>query len=196
MIKDFTVLFQHLWYRDFPMSALVQGKMDEKFGAASWTTHIAGCVKGVGDLMGYLTHFEHAGRFDAVIKDFDQNCGERAITHLEWEWKQPAMLGERFNEVEKLVAARGRALFSTLITYSRHEKDADNRSIIERQWGDGPEPLLVQFVTFTYKNGRRHLGQLSAELFVNGKWRTLRVQEALPWNRPGSKWFNPEEPSA
>jgi hypothetical protein len=177
-VKDFVILFNAFWYRDFPLSEShkINGSR------AEWTTHIGNCVKSCAELMGFFTYFESGIRTDAIIKDNTK----RDIVHLEWEWKQP--LNEKVNEIKKLYSQRTNAEFSVFFSYSRLDRHKENLNSIEHQWSNSTHPLLVFLVTFNQeKNGRRFYF-LETYHFQYGIRKKIRSQPALPWEVKGTRW--------
>jgi hypothetical protein len=84
--RDFTTLFNVVWYRDFPLEYGVR----ELGRRAEWTTHIAVCVRSAADLLGYFTHFEAGTRTDAVIKDATGRFGpSRTISDCSCAQRNP-----------------------------------------------------------------------------------------------------------
>ncbi len=177
LARDFTTLFNVLWYRDFPLERGVK----ELGKRAEWTTHIAVCVRTAADLLGYFTHFESGIRTDAVIK----NASGTALANVEWEWKQPRH--SDFNELEKLRSQCDGVRFSALITYSRDEHHGENLQKIRETWGNTGALLLAFLVCFSYQKGRQ-FGELETYAMQRGMLRRVRHQAALPWHRPDTRW--------
>lgn len=177
---DFVALFNAFWYRDFPITP---DRIDIS-RPALWTTHIASTVKLTADHLGLYTCFETGGKTDAVIQDSDA----RAWAKAEWEWT-PAKV-ETVNEIKKLASAAGEADTFIFFGYSRTDNDTHqlNLEAIDRQWKGINKPLVVFLVTFSYSKGRRRFQELQTHLFVGGKHKLVRTQEALPWQVLGTKW--------
>ncbi|MBP6177427.1 MAG: hypothetical protein KA473_08295 [Anaerolineales bacterium] len=181
-ISDFITLFNAFWYRDFPLSQAYK-----KLGSrAEWTTHIGSCVKSCAEMLGYFTYFESGIRTDAVIKD---NVGND-IAHIEWEWWEPHT--KKVNEIKKLFSEKSRAKFSVLFSYSR-QNDGKNTHVkniksIQKQWGNGPYPLVVFLITFNYESSTRWFNELETYLVKDGKMKKVRNQPALPWCKTGTRW--------
>ena len=179
--KDFVVLYNALWYQDFPVTP-----DHPDFGRrAVWTTHIASTVKQCADLMGLFTCFESGGRTDAVIQTADR----RPWAKIEWEWDQPA--SPKVNEFGKL--ANDDADVSIYIGYSRLQ-DGDkttheaNLRAIDTAWKNVERPLLVFLTTFEKRGQHRDFLRLETHIFSGGEHNKLRQQEAYPWEVGGTKW--------
>lgn len=187
LIDDFIVLFNYLWYRDFPLH-----KTHKPAGSpAEWTTHIGICVRSCADLMGYFTLFEQRNRIDAVIQN---NAGED-VAHVEWEWSPILHVGSRkinrkVNEIKKLYEQKEGAKFSAFISYRRPEHLTNSLKIIQKQWKENQHPLLVFLVTYGKRKGKniRDLDKLGTYLIQNGKRKEVRTQPALPWKVRGTRW--------
>jgi len=185
--RDFISLFNALWYRDFP---IIRGH-EAKAGPAMWTSHIAFVVKTCADLMGFFTLFEQGNRTDAVIqkaKEDKKKAGEKKKNYwakVEWEWAQPFRPG--VNEIKKLSDNVTEAEVFVFIGYSSEDMLAENIAKIENQWMND-EHLIVFIVTFVWKNPKRQFRTLQTYRIKKGQATKLRVQHALPWNVPGSRW--------
>lgn len=179
--RDFVSLFNAFWYRDFPITP---DRIDIS-RRALWTTHIASTVKLAADHLGLYTCFETGGKTDAVIQDSNARVWSKA----EWEWT-PAKV-ETVNEIQKLAGAADEADVFFFVGYSRTDNDTHhlNLEAIASQWSAIEKPLVVFLVTFSYSKKRRHFEELQTHMFVNGKHKQLRTQEALPWQVPGTKWM-------
>jgi hypothetical protein len=136
--RDFIVLFNALWYRDFPVTPI---RLDIN-RRALWTTHIASTVKQSADLLGLFTCFETGGKTDAVIEDANGNKWAK----IEWEWIQAHADG--VNEIDKLAlsaeAAEASAETFIFIGYSRTDETdhaVKNLEKIAQRWGEIEKPL-------------------------------------------------------
>ena len=178
--KDFVALFNAFWYRDFP---LTPDRIDIS-RRALWTTHIASTVKLVADHLGLYTCFETGGKTDAVIQD----SNSRSWAKCEWEWTQAKV--DTVNEIQKLARASDEAETFFFIGYSRTDNDTHqlNLDAIACQWKQIDKPLVAFLVTFSYSKKHRYFEELQTHIFKGGKHKKLRVQEALPWQVPGTKW--------
>lgn len=179
-LRDFIVLFNALWYRDFPV---IPG-YEDLGKRAVWTTHIASVVKQVADLQGFFTCFESGGRTDAVI----QNAQGAVFMKVEWEWSQPK--NENVNELDKLAnsARANEANGFVYIGYSRPEHHELNLEKIKAIWSNIEKPLIVILIKFDYHDRRRHFNQMQTYYLVNGNTKKVREQEVLPWLVENSKW--------
>ena len=176
--KDFTTLFNVLWYRDFPLTK----EHKEIASRAEWTTHIGICARTASDLLGYFMYFEHGNRTDAVIKDND----EKVISNLEWEWAEPRKI-EKVNEVRQLKAAKESCEFSVFVSYSDNRYYEDNLNAVKEQWGASPEPLL--FILIRYNRKVKRVFDLIETFHIqNGRCKKVRSQPALPWHARGKRW--------
>jgi hypothetical protein len=63
-LEDFATLFQYCWYNNFPIDKIIATGAKR----ADWTIHIGLVVRRVGDLLGFVTRFEHGGRTDAILR--------------------------------------------------------------------------------------------------------------------------------
>lgn len=179
--RDFVSLFNAFWYRDFPITP---DRIDIS-RRALWTTHIASTVKLAADHLGLYTCFETGGKTDAVIQD----SKSKVWSKIEWEWT-PAKV-ETVNEIKKLADSANDADVFFFIGYSRTDNETHqlNLDSIARQWNAIEKPLIVFLVTFTSSKKRRHFQKLQTHMFGGGKHKLLRIQEALPWQVPGTKWM-------
>jgi hypothetical protein len=182
-VHDFVMLFNVLWYRDFPLSEnyKVLGTR------AEWTIHIGVVVRSCADLLGLFTYFESGVRTDAIIRDNQGND----VAHMEWEWFQPLRI--EVNEIKKLYEQRKNAEFSAFFSYSRRDHHAENLNSIKKQWKKSIHPLLVFLVTFGIKNQRRWFYDLETYLVHNGSIKKIRSQPALPWDAEGTRWQSIKE---
>jgi hypothetical protein len=92
------------------------------------------------------------------------------------------------NEVKKLYSQRKNTLFSVFVSYGMRAQLDDNLNIIQKQWKNSRDPLLVFLVTFDVKNQRRWFYDLETYLAQNGRIRKIRTQPALPWDVQGTRW--------
>lgn len=189
IMDDFIVLFNYLWYRDFPGSE----NPKRETSPADLNAHTRICVRSCADLMGYFTFFEHGNRIDAVIK----NNKDKIVTLVEWEWRPITKVGGNHqpditvNEVRKLFRERISAEFSVFISYSREGKHKHkNLELIKSQWNEeqNPHPLLVFLITYNYEKHVRKLLELETYRFRNGEYKLVRAKHALPWRVEGARW--------
>lgn len=179
--RDFVVLYNAIWYRDFPVTP---NRLDIN-RRALWTTHIAATVKQSADLLGLFTCFETGGKTDAVIED----AAGRKWAKVEWEWIQPHADG--VNEIDKLAASIDQADTFIFIGYSRWDERSHselNIAKIIKTWGKIEKPLIAFLVTFSRESGRRKFKTLETHLIQGGKHKRLREQPAFPWEASGTKW--------
>ncbi|WP_090139781.1 hypothetical protein [Limnohabitans sp. DM1] len=178
--RDFVALFNAFWYRDFPITP----DRNDISRRALWTTHIASTVKMAADHLGLYTCFETGGKTDAVIQDSNRKVWAKA----EWEWAQAK--SETVNEIKKLADAASEADTFFFVGYSRTDDEShqSNLEAIGQQWVGTNKPLVVFLVTFSLSKKRRHFQELQTHVFVDGDHKRVRVQEALPWQVPGTKW--------
>lgn len=176
--RDFSTLFNMLWYRDFPLT-----KGHKQTGSrAEWTTHIGICTRTAADLMGYFTYFEHGNRTDAVIKDNDK----RIIANLEWEWAEPRK--EKVNEIQQLYDSRETTQFSAFISYSDNRNYDANMNAVINQWSNAAEPLLFILIRYNKQGSNRVFDLMETHHVHNGRVKKIRSQPALPWEALGKRW--------
>jgi len=187
--NDFIVLFNTLWYRDFPMT----GTMLHINSRALWTTHNANTVKRCADLLGLFTRYETGSRTDAVITD----AADTEWARIEWEWAQAWL--ETVNELDKLASTKNLAPVSIFINYSRTDEATHREKNLDRirsVWKDLDRPLLAFLITFTrpdskrkgMKSSKRTFQELETHIVVRGESTLLRSQPALPWEVPDTRW--------
>ena len=180
--KDFVVLFNAFWYRDFPITK----HKEEISRRALWTTHIASTVKQCADHLGLFTCFETGGKTDAVI----EYSNAKKWAKIEWEWREPKL--EKVNEIKKLAEAafKDESEVCIFIGYSNKKDHEKNLEAIGEQWKNLNKPLLVFLVTFERKNKKRKFYLLQTHYFHGTHKEMLREQKALPWEVEGTKWLS------
>lgn len=199
-LTDFSTLFAHMWYRDFPL----QRSLREKAQRADWTTHIGIAVRSAADLMGLFTHFESGGRTDAVLRD-----AKGAVAFLEWEWdavhRGDTVVNE-FNKLKDHCTGDPEVRFAGLIGYARETSPCDKLNYTKRstkvlesyvtRWTGELPPLLLVVVHFEWRGkprGRRFINMTIDEVRGGSRYR-LREQPAYPWDVSGSRWAQETKP--
>ena len=177
--RDFVVLFNAFWYRDFPITP----ERIDISRRALWTTHIASSVKHCADHLGLFTCFETGGKTDAVV----QYASGEVWAKAEWEWLQPNHW--KVDEITKLANSKDEAEVFIYIGYSNTEEHIENLSSIKNEWKDVDKPLLVLLITFSKIKGKRKFELLQTYRFKGDTYKLLRKQKALPWEVKGSKWY-------
>lgn len=187
--EDFAVLFLYHWYRDFPIDKLSTGAK-----RADWTIHIGIVVRRVGDLLGFVTRFEHGGRTDAILRSTDGD--EIAV---EWEWTKGYI-----NELKKMkdkeqgiwskITDSDRSLkYSVLITYSDNatENKQDIFKKLSGNWGGVKYPLLLILINYeksTEFYSRRKFTTINMCKISDSKFSEFRSEKAVPWEIDKTRW--------
>ena len=139
---EFVVLFNELWYRDFPF---IQG-YTPKSQAALFTAHLNAVVKGCADLMGYLTLFETANRTDIIIRKANSSEEIPAWAKVELEWISVRHV-KKVNEIRKLSAALEKNEADNYIFIGHANKNyySEEISALEGQWPHEKKICLYSF---------------------------------------------------
>lgn len=186
-IEDFATLFQYCWYRDFP----IDNKGSKGAKRADWTIHIGIVVRQVGDLLGFVTRFEHGGRKDAILRSTE---GDEVA--IEWEWEV-----SHGNETEKLrkhkvwskVPSLNRSLkYAVFITYldvTKENKEEISRTIKDDWSATYPLLLiLIEAASSDDLSSKRKFKRFNMFRIENDKIDELRSAPAVPWNVPTTQW--------
>lgn len=177
-LNDFSVLFAHFWYKDFPCDI----DHHDSAGRADWTIHIGIAVRSCADLMGLFARFESGGRTDAVLIDGNSDV----VAALEWEWKP--IHDQSANELRKLNENTIPREFSVLITYLYEDEESETGAVSRclSCWKN-ESPLLLILVHFTGRL-RRFTRMTFHRIAGPGHSKKLREQPAIAWEVEGSRW--------
>ena len=206
--RDFCVLFNLLWYRNFPIDrrSLDIGKR------ATWNIHVTKTVGEVASILGLYAAFESGGRTDCVMR----NGMGLPMAYIEWEWSEPversrvempdgqsARNKREPNELEKLrdvVSARAASAAEELpqcvyIGYvaakggGTGNLEAAER-FLQKEWKGTVEPLTAILITYSRDRERRVFSQLRTYVVAPGgaSIKLYSTRPALPWEVPGTRW--------
>ena len=186
-LEDFATLFQYFWHRDFPMDQKSTGAR-----RSDWTIHTGVVVRGIADLLGFVTRFESGKRKDAVIRNTEQD-----IIALEWEWG-----GVWGNELKKLRLHRVWSMdksserllkYAVLITYTHTPNIEKVYNHVMKEWEGAQWPLLLILIDLEESRkyfSHKEFENIQMSVFHGGKRRDLRSAPAFPWKVYGTRWFN------
>jgi hypothetical protein len=183
-VHDFVVLFNTLWYRDFPF---IRGH-EPKNQRALFTAHLSAVVKGCADLMGYLTLFEERNRTDIVIRKLNAKEELPAWAKVELEWV--AVRHEiEVNEIRKLSAAykNNEADNYIFVGHANELHLSEELQALQRQW-PYEKQLLVFLIVGKADGLQRRFHTLQTYRVRAGKAKMVRQQHAYPWEVPDTSW--------
>lgn len=178
---DFIVLFNALWYRDFPF---IPGHEPER-RRAMYTAHLNSVVKGCADLMGFFTLFEESSRTDAIIR----KANGRPWAKIELEWVSPRRK-DKVNEIQKLgiAAERDQADNFVFVGHSSKNLLSENIKVIEDQWPSKLRHLLAFLIVGEAAGKQRRLLTLQTYRVQSSRAKRVREQHAYPWEVPNTRW--------
>jgi hypothetical protein len=169
--REFMILFNALWYKDFPITKDFLG-----FGTrAGWTLHVATAVREAANLMGLFMTFETGGRTDGEIHMFDETADSERQTwaKVEWEWTEANT--KKLDELLNIVSAHWTGAEKPLLCsflertgYSRVPASTPKRRV----------PIFGKLLTYRFAPNQNGTTTMTRP----------RNQPAYPWNVKGTKW--------
>lgn len=182
--QDFVILFNALWYRDFPF---VRGH-EPKNQRALFTAHLNAVVKGCADLMGYFTLFEESNRTDIIIRSANVKENIPAWAKVELEWIAVRHL-QRVNEIHKLSSAleKNEADNYVFVGHANEKHLKDEIAALENQWLH-KKHLLVFLIVGGPVGDQQRFHTLQTYRIRAGKATKVRQQHAYPWEVPDTRW--------
>jgi hypothetical protein len=187
-LEDFATLFQYCWYNNFPIDKIIATGAKR----ADWTIHIGLVVRRVGDLLGFVTRFEHGGRTDAILRSTD---GDEIV--LEWEWEDTDR--EEIKKLEKHKVwnshqTPNRTLkYAVIIIYN--DNSAENKDEmcknISNEWNKVSYPLLLILIDGVKSKelySKRKFTTINMWKIFKGEVNELRSEKAVPWEIDKTRW--------
>jgi hypothetical protein len=169
--REFMILFNALWYKDFPITKDFLG-----FGTrAGWTLHVATAVREAANLMGLFMTFETGGRTDGEIHMFDETADSERQTwaKVEWEWTEANT--KKLDELLNIVSAHWTGAEKPLLCfflertrYARVPASTPKRRV----------PIFGKLLTYRFAPNQNGTTTMTRP----------RNQPAYPWNVKGTKW--------
>lgn len=196
---QFVVLFNALWYKEFPIAQDFLGLGSK----AGWTLHIMSAVREAASLMGLFMTFETGGKTDGEIHSYDKDSPRKLKTWAKVESEHQYVTSNAINELTKLKNAVGAEKCQVAIFFGRFEKKKFNELLptISDTWRQAKKPLLCFLLEVTgearvpwidRKHNVKTFGELSTyRCFPGQDGETIKLcykQAAYPWEVEGTKW--------